>query len=121
MSAGIGNAFGASWSASTARRPDAPRLSEMLPSLLSVNMAGSHQRCLEMNNKACKESAEGGHTLALNLDLFFFFCFGETATFEQAPLGSLLSWHKPLRGLLNHDFHSVLLPGCITPLSAPLH
>lgn len=50
----------------------APRLSEIFPSLLSVNTAASHQRCLEMNNKAREEAAEGGHTLALNLDLFFF-------------------------------------------------
>lgn len=51
----------------------APRLSEIFPSRLSVNMAASHQQCLEINNKAREEAAEGGHMLALNLDLFFSF------------------------------------------------
>lgn len=101
-SAGIGNAFRVSWSANTAPRLAAWRLSRMFPSLLSENMARSHKWCLEMNNKACKDSTEGErrHVLELNLD----FLTGCNSDICITPAGSFLSWHKLLRGLLSYIF-----------------
>lgn len=58
--------------------------------------------------------------LALNLDLFFFFSLNlDKLTFEEAPPGSLPSW--PSEVFSTKGFRSVLLPGCITLLSGPLH
>lgn len=70
------------------------------PPLLSENMAGSHKWCLEMNNKACKDSTEGkrGHVLLQNSDFLTDFDSGICIT----PAGSSLSRHKLLRGFLTY-------------------
>lgn len=118
LSAGIGNAFGVSWNANTAPRLAAPRLSRMLPSLLSTNMARSHKWCLEIIIKHVRSPQR------VRVDT----CLSWIWILDRLQLAHL---HNPLQGLFSAGTScsevltlvcilSALVCLCISLLSASL-